>query len=419
MNAPFVKGMSDGKLERILRIYLPVLLIFFFVARPLYTGWICLGIVLSLILFVRARTLPQGSLILPLLLYSAGTLISVATKSPEYIEKGVVQATYPFLYLIAPFLPFEKRDQERALKIFLAGAILTLPVIILRSWGKHLEQPGYASGTWGGIFRTSIMYSFAFLFILVLYRSLRPKWVYLLYLTICLGVIFFFGKRSAILGFLFSLAFVSFSLLRLNLKQFFLSSVFISLIAVFLPILGHPDQMKRRIQFARDLVTHIRSGDREILDKRLDSLLSGRYLIFQKAIELTRRAWEENDYFSLFFGFGIDARKYFPSFKKNEFTDFFFESTFVVSEYIARGVLGVAGVLLLFWNAFRWISFWFKRRDEEEEYLLAFLIPVVYHFGYILFNYFWQIELPLYLLFFGLAEARIKKRWEDQIQKNA
>jgi hypothetical protein len=166
-------------------------------------------------------------------------------------------------------------------------------------------------------------------------------------------------------------------------------------------------------------MNHMVSPSKDVLEKHLNSLLSGRYLVFEKGVELIEDAVQKKDYFSLFFGFGINPPRYFPNLSKDQFVPYFFESVFFLCEYIARGVLGLFGILLLFFNSFRWITIWFKRKDEEREYLLAFWVPMVYQAGYTLFNVFWHVDLPLFLLFFGLAESRLKGRLNPPSEKGA
>lgn len=386
-------------LSRLLELYLPGLIITAFLARPLYYGWIGLGILLALLCTFKERRFQGGDLTIPLFLYALPTVISTYYESPEIVGKALVQATFPFLYLLHPYLPLDRHRVERLWKLLIAGGWVILPVVLYHTLGKDIETPHYGAGIWGGVFRTGILYGLVSIASLFLYFQ-RRHWFYLLTPSVFFFVILILGRRSVLLGILccgFSLLYLFRS--RISWKGVILIPLVLGAILgmVWVTKLGDDQRFK--------LVKEYLFEKKKVDEHFWDTISSGRIRYFLAGLRLARSDWEHEQLFPVVFGHGVYAvKKYNPELAR---LPFYYESTFFLSEYLARGFMGLFGILWIFTMAlYRFRQY--ASRSSPDLYEVFFVLPLLFHLGFVLFNVFWHIDLPLFLLCFGCFERIVK-----------
>jgi hypothetical protein len=349
-------------------------------------------IVLTLYTFysiARGRLKPYGRLFFPLLLYAIPTLLSTILYTPSHLGKGIERSLFLLVY---PLGGKERLDYEffKKFNLFLITAgVLLIPVVIY----KFLKT-GQPAPLWGGWFEVGLLYSFFSLSALAMF--LYTKRVhYLLLFLLFVGFVFFSMRRSAMLGLAITLIFLLY-LLRGFVSKKVLAFVLLSLTFAGSLTFGILVEKDPRFAIAWELIT----GKRTLDDQTLNTISSLRWEIFKKGLEVLQKDIKEGNYLELLIGHGINSGYYLEPKSPVGGT---YESVFLLSELIEKGVLGLAGIL---WLWFAYYSFFFRFKIRQREDLL--LLPSLSFLSVLLigsiFTGFWDAMLPWILLMFRVVE---------------
>lgn len=93
-----------------------------------------------------------------------------------------------------------------------------------------------------------------------------------------------------------------------------------------------------------------------------------------------------------------------------------YESIFILSEFIEKGLIGLLAILAIFFIAFKtFISI--KIKTDFDLVAIGLFVPLLIHLVGSIFTFFWDALLPAYLLLFKIGEVYFKKEAANDIQK--
>ena len=143
-------------------------------------------------------------------------------------------------------------------------------------------------------------------------------------------------------------------------------------------------------------------GKRKLDDRTMNIISSGRWAIFKEAIEVIERDIKEKNILHILIGHGTRAKEYLHP--ESPIKQPRYESFFIITEFIERGLTGVIGILIIYTHYFSTIlSFRLKR--EIDYYRLILIIPLGIHLVQTLFTYFWDAMLPMFMILFKISES--------------
>jgi hypothetical protein len=267
--------------------------------------------------------------------------------------------------------------------------VLLIPVVIY----KFLKT-GQPAPLWGGWFEVGMLYSFFSLSALAMLLYTR-RVHYLLLFLLFVGFVFFSMRRSAMLGLAITLIFLLY-LLRGFVSKKVLAFVLLSLTLASSLTFGILVEKDPRFAIAWELIT----GKRTLDNQALNTISSLRWEIFKKGLEVLQKDMKEKNYLELLIGHGINSGYYLEPKSPVGGT---YESVFLLSELIEKGVLGLAGILWL-WFAYYSFFFRFKIRQREDFLLLPSLSFLSVLLIGSIFTGFWDAMLPWILIMFRVVE---------------
>ncbi len=352
------------------------------------------GLIIALIAYTlysigRSGLKPYGILFSPLLLHAIPTLLSTILYTPSYIGKAIERSLFLLVYPLGGIerLSF---DFFRKLNLFLVTAgVLLIPVVVY----KFLKT-GQPAPLWGGWFEVGMLYSFFSLSALSMFLYTK-RIHYLLLFLVFVGFVFFSMRRSAMLGLAITLV-VLLYILRGLISKKVLTFVLLSLTFASSLTFGILVEKDPRFATAWELIT----GKRTLDDQALNSISSQRWEIFKKGFEVLQRDLEEKNYLELLIGHGINSGYYL---EPRSPVGGIYESVFFLSELIEKGILGLFGIMWL-WFAYYSYLFRFKIRQREDLLLLPPLSFLSVLLIGSIFTYFWDAMLPWILLMFRTVE---------------
>lgn len=385
-----------------IRYYLLIFLaIFSFVSISLFEGIVILLLLISLYDLLKHKTF-TGILKKGISLYTFSTLFSTILYYPKRFTKAVEEGLFQFIY----FLKVEKETAEKFSqiypKILLSFSILLVP-IVLYNYFKY----GDTKPIWGGSFEVGFFYALFTIISFLLFLKERGKkisYIYLALFLLFIGIIFLTSRRSMILAFLIIFYIVLFLLFKSNKlsKKMFISFNIIVFLS-FLSGYAYLSSKDARFKTFNDIIL----GKKELNLQTLNRISSARLTLLLDGLEVIKEDIRERRFINLLIGHGIRAGEYLPH--KYGFKAGRYESIFIVSEFIERGLIGLIGILMIYFSYFKKIIL-FRLRENQDFYKLILVIPLGLHLIQAVFTYFWDALLPMYLLLFKISEILEDKR---------
>ncbi|MEZ0322726.1 MAG: hypothetical protein ABWJ98_00220 [Hydrogenothermaceae bacterium] len=356
---------------------------------------IFVGILLMVTLYglVKRELSLKGVVLKPLSLYSFATLLT--TSMYGSVSKAVEQAIFPFIYLLKDrfYVDYKFFRKLNVLLVFIG--LFLAPVALYKYF--VLNEYGML---WGGPFEMGMWFSFFALASLSMSfyhfknKSFK-KYIYFITFLIFVGLVLLSARRNSIMGFSVVLIFMVF------IYRYLLSKKIIVLTALtfFTLSLGFGFYFVNKDSRFKTFYD-VLSGNTRLTDETANTIVSGRWRLFNEGLEVIKRDFREGNYFNILFGHGVGCGN---RLQPKAFNGSDYESTIFISEFIIRGAVGLFGILWMMGSYFDFllrISF-----NSVEDILLA---PSLLMIGAIfvgsLFSGFWDALLPLYLLLFGITE---------------
>ena len=380
------------------QIYIFLLILSAFISISVFEVFVIIGLLWVLFeIFKKRKELFKGSFRYPLVIYSGVTVASTALYAPKMFIKSIEEGIFQLLYFfdIRP----DKEQIKKIIYLFLTIGIILSFVVFYFYFTKHDIKP-----IWGGAFEVGQffgMFSLMAFFVFVYYYKLRSK-KFFLFFTLFLfffAILIFAHKRSPLLGYLV-VAYLSIIVLYKN-KMFpkiwfwglnFLLTV--SLIGGYIYL----SKTDHRFKTFNEMII----GKKPFSSKTLNKVASGRIGIGKDAILIIKDDIKNHRWINLLIGHGIRSGYYLPhvySWKELKR----YESIFILTEFIEKGLIGLLAILAIFFLAFKKFLT-FKIQNVEDIFILGIFIPLLIHLVGSIFTFFWDALLPMYLLLFKIGE---------------
>lgn len=378
------------------RYYVLFLVLSLYLSITLLEGLVILGILYALWNWFKSKKLQGGKLSIPIFLYAFPTLLSTLLYYTKRFDKAIEEGLFQFIY----FLNLSK-DEIRFLlsqipKIFLFGFFLLLP-FELYSYHKF----GETKPIWGGTFETGFFYTLSGLtfFLVSFFQERKLKILFLLGAFASFFVVIFSHRRSMILAYVVLFILILYVLYRSKIIR---KAVFLGILVLFLSVgvLGYAYLSKTDYRFKT--FNEVILGYRELNEQTLNVISSERYTLFKEGLEVLKEDIKNKRYLPLLIGHGVRAKEYLTP--KSPIVQPRYESFFVFSEFIERGVVGLIGILLIYAIYFKEL-FSFRIREKLDAYRLVIILPLGIHLIQAIFTYFWDAMFPVFLLLFKIYEV--------------
>jgi len=353
---------------------------------------ILLALIFYLYYIIRKREKPSGTLLFPLLLSTAPTIISTALYAPQHLSIAIEMLLFMFIYPIGAYVKPSSSFYYRMNLFLISMGFILMPVALYKYY-----ETGMIASIWGEVFRVAIFYSIFSLSALALFLQKRNPF-YLFAFFIFISLVFFSARRATLIGFLITLLIFIFLVRRIiKVKYLLVGFLSFSLIAGFFSYY----LIKNDARFGT--LYKVITGKEAISDKTLNDISSKRWAILKAGVEVIKKDVSEERWINLLIGHGLA-----PGYRLEPPSPVIanYESIIFISELIERGVLGLLGMLFVF---FRYYSFVIRFPLDKSPLLTPFLLTLSVHLIGSIFSYFWNALLPLYLVWFRLAEEEGKR----------
>ncbi|MEJ5339512.1 MAG: O-antigen ligase family protein [Aquificaceae bacterium] len=354
----------------------------------LFEALIVLLLVYALYRFFRGLRY-GGRLFLPLTLHAFTVLLSTSLFHMSQIGKAIERGPFLLLYCYGELLKVNPKSLLRFNQFLFLSGLFLLPVVFYR-----YSQTGQPAMLWGGWFEVGAFYSIFTVASLSLFFYSR-KIYYLLPFIPFVGMVFFTMRRSTMLGLAFAL--IAFALLAsksLSRRAFWgiLITLFIGFVASSVTLA----QKDIRYRAVYEFIT----GKRALDDEALNTISSYRWEIAKAGIQVIKEDLQEGNWLPLLIGHGINSGYYL---EPRSPVGGVYESVFLLSEFIEKGLIGLLAVLWVYYSYFRFLLN-FRLMRREEYLLMPLLLALGSHLIGSVFTFFWDAMLPLYLVMFRVVE---------------
>jgi hypothetical protein len=372
--------------------YILILLTFSaFISISVFQALIVLALCLTLYILFAESKRPSGILLFPFSLYAVPTFLSTALFNPSYLVKSLDQALFSFLYCFKEYINPNNNVLLKINRMLVWVGIILIPVIAYRFIVQHR-----ISVLSGGPFEMGLFFTLFSLASLSLYFFSR-KILYLFLFPIFSSIVFFSTKRAPVIGFAVAL------ILFILMVRRFMSRGFVFVIAagfILASVIAVTILIQKDMRF--QALSRVLTGEAGIDDEYADKRVSFRWGNFKAGITIVKNDLANRNITHILLGHGIHPGMQLnpqPVFGTN------YESLSIISEFIERGLVGLAGMLFVY---LRYATFLFRFRvTRTEDFLkLPLLLVPSAHMAGTIFTFFWDARLPLYYLFFGLIEKR-------------
>jgi len=151
-------------------------------------------------------------------------------------------------------------------------------------------------------------------------------------------------------------------------------------------------------------------GKEKISYETLNRFSSGRIGIGLDGINIIKNDLKEGSFLNLLIGHGVRSAIYLPKHYSHAKLQRY-ESVFIISEFIEKGVIGLIAILAIFYLAFK--TFLTARITDSFDILaLGLFVPLLIHLIGSIFTFFWDALLPMYLLLFKIGEVYFRSKSE-------
>ncbi len=388
------------------QIYLFLLILLAFISISVFEIFVVIGVLWAFYEFFKSRKI-EGVLKFPVLVFGGVSVLSTVFFAPKMISKSIEEGIFQFLY----FLKI-KADRDLAFKLtifFIIIGILLLPVVFYKYY--RFSQP---IPVWGSTFETGQFYGmFAVMSAFLgfyFYKEKDKKFILFAFLSMLFFVILVLThRRSPLLGFMIS-GYLSFIVLYLNgyMKKllFWGANIFLSVLIIG----GYFYLSKTDVRF--QTLNDILLGKKEISFNNLNRISSARVGIGIDAVNIIKEDIKQGNWLNLLIGHGVRSGYYLPH-KYTPKTFGKYESIFIISELIEKGIIGLIAILGIFFLVFkRFVTV--KIKEPFDVVALGLFVPLLIHLVGSVFTFFWDALLPMYLLLFKIGEMYFDSRYDDQ-----
>ncbi len=269
---------------------------------------------------------------------------------------------------------------------------------------KHIEQP-----IWGGVFEIGVIFSLGSISALILFiveEDKKYKFLYIVLFVSFSSFLFIAAKRNPLLGFSGSLFLVFYYFIRFKQvdRKYIISGVVVVLsIFIFGTVYAFHKFPKYKI------ILNAIVQKKPLTEEQLNRFSSSRWMIGKKGLQVIKKDIENKNIIPLLIGHGYASGYYLTPKSPVGRT---YESVFLISEFIQKGLIGLIGVILMMIFYFKFV---FKVRIKEisDFYAVTFLVFPAYFLIGGIFSGIWDAVLPLYLLLFGISENYFRERNES------
>lgn len=373
--------------------YKPIMLLLFFVLAllsiTLFEAFLILLLLYMLYKGTRGKVRYSGLLLKPLLVHAFVVLFSTLIYHPSQMGKAIERGLFLLVYPYGEKIRAEKGILYTFNVFLVFCGLLLLPLVVYKAY--KTGQPGML---WGGWFEVGAFYSLFAVASLSL-TVYTKRWFYIAPFVLFVGVVFFTERRSAMLGLAFAL--IAFTLIvSRSLSKRLLLGVVLTLSFAFTFSTVLLVQKDARYATLYQVVT----GQRSLDEEALNLISSYRWEIAKAGIQVVKRDVQEGNWLALLVGHGINSGYYL---EPKSPVGGVYESVFLLSEFIEKGLLGLFAVLWIYWSYARFL-FRFKIKESSQVLLMPLLLALGSHLVGAVFTFFWDALLPLYLVFFRVAE---------------
>jgi hypothetical protein len=359
-----------------------------FVSISAFQIVVVIALCLTLYGHIAERKRPSGILLFPFSLYAFPTFISTALFNPSYFIKCLDQALFPFLYCMKDDINPDDGLLLRINRLLVWIGIFLIPVIAYKFLVLHR-----ISLISGGPFEMGLFFTLFGIASLALYFFSGKK-LYILLFAIFSSVVFFSTKRAPVTGFVISV--IIFALLgRRFMNRRLIAAFAVGFILTF--CITFAVLVKKDIRF--QALSKVLFDGASLSDAHLETISSLRWGNFKGGLTVIRNDLLNLEIVHILIGHGIHpgANLNPKPFGTN------YESVFIISEYIERGLLGLVGMLIIYSRYIKFLLGFGVNRKEDFLRLPLLIVPAALMTGAI-FTFFWDARLPLYFLLFGLIE---------------
>ena len=383
-------------------IYLYLLITSAFVSISVFEIFVAVGVLWAVYEIFKEKRL-EGSLRYPVAVFGGVSVLSTILFAPKMIAKSIEEGLFQFLYFLRQDL---SKDNIKKLLVFLVFVgILLFPVELYRFF-----KTGQFIPVWGSTFETGQFYGMFSLMALFLgfyfYSAGRKNLgLFMFFLTVFYFIILVLThRRSPLFGYMI-VGYLSFIVLYLN--GFMKKIVFwgANLVLTVFLIGGYIYLSKTDVRF--QTLNDIILGKKEFNFQNLNRISSARIGIGIDAVNIIKNDIEKGNWVNLLIGHGVRSGYYLPHRYSPEGW-MKYESIFIISEFIEKGIVGLLAILVLFFIAFkRFITV--KIKDSFDMVVLGLFVPLLLHLIGSVFTFFWDALLPMYLLLFKIGESYFER----------
>ena len=380
-----------------------------FISITLMEGLILLTLAILLYQILREgpKLLLRGSIAVPLHMYISTTVVSTILFFPKMALKALGEGLFQLTYFFMVKKEHASFLAEKIPIISVGIGVFLLPVLMHNS-----AQKNDIKLLWGGVFEVGNFYSlFAIYSFLLAFYKLKGgaryhALVYLILSVIFVSVVFYSTRRSSLLALFLAIIIVLVLFYRNSIvSRKSLASIFLICLAVLATgyiYLSHSDP---RIKLLNSII----SGNASLSESTINEFSLNRFKFFLRALDVIQIDLMEKNLTHLLIGHGIRSgfNLPHPSLPKGPER---YESIFIVSEFIEKGLIGVIGEIMIIFIALkRFLSI--RIKDARDLPAIMLFIPFLHHLGATIFTLFWDAVLPVYLLLFKTGEIYFSKTY--------
>lgn len=375
--------------KRYVRHIFYLLVLSAFVSISAFQILVAFALCLALYGHIVERKRPSGILLFPFSLYAIPTFISTALFNPSYFIKCLDQALFPFLYCMKDHINPDDGLLLKINRLLVWTGIFLIPVIAYKFFVLHR-----ISLISGGPFEMGLFFTLFGIASLALYFFSGKK-LYLFLFAIFSSVVFFSTKRAPVIGFGTSL------IIFVLLGRRFMNRRMVTALAVgfiLISFITFAVLVKKDTRF--QALSKVLSDGASLNEAHLDTILSLRWGNFKGGLTIIKNDLLNLEIVHILIGHGIHPG---ANLNPKPVIGTNYESVFVISEFIERGLVGLVGMLTIYWRYVKFLLGVAVKRKEDLLRLPLLIVPAALMTGAI-FTFFWDARLPLYFLLFGLIE---------------
>ncbi len=374
-----------------------------FISITLMEGLILLTLAILLYQLFREspKLLLRGSIAIPLHMYISTTVFSTILFFPKMALKAMGEGLFQLTYFLKLSRKTAQFLAEMVPKASVLAGVLLFPALIYNSLkGETVKL------LWGGHFEVGNFYSiFAATSLILAVSSLKKgrkgdTFIYSILFALFTGVVLYSTKRSSLLALIVVILMLVVVLYRNNIISAKLLTA-IGLSTLSLTALGYLYLSKHDPRF--QLFNRIITGEIPPTLQNLDRIGSSRVRLMLDGLKIIEKDIQEKRVANLLIGHGIRSGLILPHWNTPRGLQRY-ESVFIISEFIEKGLVGLIGEVLIIIIALRRFLA-VKIRNIQDINSLTLYIPLLHHLGGSIFTFFWDAVLPVYLLLFKAGEV--------------